>query len=188
MGLRGAVPRGAGLGEGSDPMGAAATRTPRRATPAADTPPPPPHTHTKPKQRSTTRARRSTTGPSRATICRRATPTSSRTRGRVSVGVEEGGKVNVLSARGWWRGWGGRDSAIEGEVQTSVLGGSPSEKSAWTTSVLGGSPSKKLAWTTLVLGSSASEKSAWTTLVLGGSAPEKSAHTTWVLGGSAFLK
>ena len=30
-----------------------------------------------------------------------------------------GGRVNALSARGWWRGWGGRDSAIEGEVHFS---------------------------------------------------------------------
>ena len=27
-----------------------------------------------------------------------------------------GGMVRVLSGRGWWRVWGGRDSAIEGEV------------------------------------------------------------------------
>ena len=53
-----------------------------------------------------------------------------------------------------------------------VLGGSASEKSAWTVLVLGGSASEKSAWTTLVLGGSASEKLAWTTLVLRGSASD----------------
>ena len=68
--------------------------------------------------------------------------------------------VNVLSGRGGWRGWGGRDSAIEGEEHFQ-RGGSGcgwggergmvkctfGQRVAWTTSVLGGSASEKLACT-----------------------------------------